>query len=112
MNLFENIPATAPKELFETLLSSDAVRIERIVSFGQCSPENFWYDQEEDEWVLLLEGAATLVFEEKPSAELGAGDCLLIPAGCRHRVAKTDLNSRTVWLAVFFKRSGCSHETA
>ncbi len=103
MNLFENIPENAPEELVTELLSSDGVRIERIVSFGQCSPPDFWYDQTEDEWVLLLEGSATLGFEGKASVNLHPGDYLNIPAGERHRVEKTDQDGRTVWLAVFMK---------
>ena len=59
MNLFENIPESAPEEVLTELLSAEGVRIERIVSFGQASPEGFWYDQIEDEWILLLEGSAT-----------------------------------------------------
>lgn len=102
-NLFEEIPASAPEELFTELLRGNDVRIERIVSFGQSSSEGFWYEQEENEWVLLLEGSATLGFEEGVSVDLNAGDYLNIPAGRRHRVEKTDRNGRTVWLAVFYK---------
>ncbi len=105
MNLFENIPENAPEELVTELLKSDNVRIERIVSFEQSSPDGFWYDQAEDEWVLLLEGSATLRFEEGDAVDLKPGDHLNIPAGCRHRVEKTDQNGRTVWIAVFYKNS-------
>jgi len=101
-NLFEEIPENASEELFTRLFSGEGVRIERIVSFGQVSPEGFWYDQPENEWILLLQGSATLVFQEKPSVDLKPGDYLQLPAGCRHRVEKTDQNSRTVWLAVFY----------
>ena len=101
-NLFENIPENAPEELVTELLSVEGVRIERIVSFGQSSPDGFWYDQEEDEWVLLLEGSATLGFEEGVSIRLKPGDHLQLPAGKRHRVEKTDENGRTVWLAIFY----------
>lgn len=102
MNLFENLPGHSPQELFTELLSTKNVRIERIVSFGQSSPEGFWYDQEEDEWILLLEGSATLGFESGPSVDLKPGDTFQLPAGCRHRVEKTDQNQRTIWLAVFY----------
>jgi len=102
-NLFENIPGKAPEELFTELLSSEGVRIERIVSFGQVSPEGFWYDSSENEWILLLEGSATLAFQETPSVDLKPGDCLRLPSGCRHRVEKTNEKGRTVWLAVFYK---------
>lgn len=102
MNLFENIPQSAPQEIVTKLLSSKNARVERIVSFGQSSPDGFWYDQPEHEWVLLLEGSAHLRFEDR-LVDLSAGDYLNIPAGCRHRVEKTDQNGRTVWLAVFYK---------
>ena len=102
MNLFENIPQSAPQELVTELLSAEGVRIERIVSFGQVSPAEFWYDQPENEWVLLLEGSAQLRFEDRV-VDLSKGDCLNIPAGRRHRVEKTSETGRTVWLAVFYK---------
>ncbi len=103
MNMFAEIPESAPEELFTELLNAANVRIERIVSFGQSSPEGFWYDQDENEWLLLLEGSATLGFEDGSTLDLGPGDFLNISAGQRHRVEKTDPNGRTVWLAVFMK---------
>lgn len=103
-NLFDAIPAHAPEELFTELLSGEGVRIERIVSFGQCSPAGFWYDQSDAEWILLLEGGATIEFKEKPAVELLPGDFIFLPAKCCHRVARTD--ERTVWLAVF-SNSAC-----
>ena len=105
MNLFENIPENAPEELFSELLNAQNVRIERIVSFDQSSPDGFWYDQAENEWILLLKGSATLGFDDGSSIDLQPGDYLNIEAGRRHRVEKTDPNRRTVWLAVFHKTS-------
>ncbi|MBC8205785.1 MAG: cupin domain-containing protein [Kiritimatiellales bacterium] len=105
MNLFEEIPEDAPEELFTELLKGKNVRIERIVSFGQSSPDGFWHEQEEGEWVLLLKGSATLGFEDGSTLDLEPGDHLNIPAGQRHRVEKTDQNGRTVWLAVFTKNA-------
>lgn len=102
VNLFEQIPATAAEELFTELLAADGVRIERIVSWGQVSPPDFWYDQPEGEWVLLLEGSATLAFDDGETVDLASGDTLNIPAGRRHRVERTDPERRTVWLAVFY----------
>lgn len=101
-NLFDQIPAYAPQEILTELLSAEDVRIERIISFGQTSPEGCWYDQAENEWVLLLEGFAQLRFENQ-LVNLSPGDYVNIPARCRHRVEKTAENSRTVWLAVFYK---------
>ena len=102
-NLFDGIPDSAPEEVFLELLAAESVRIERIVSFGQSSPDGFWYEQEENEWVLLLEGSATLGFDDGESIDLEPGDYLDIPAGCRHRVEKTAGDGRTVWLTVFYR---------
>lgn len=102
MNLFENIPTCADEELFDELLSARGVRVERIVSFGNASPADFWYDQSEGEWVLLLEGAATLAFDGGKCVDLAPGDWINIPAHRRHRVERTAPAGRTVWLAIFY----------
>ena len=78
------------------------MRIERIVSHGHASPADFWYDQEEAEWVLLVQGSALLAFADGRETALEAGDYVHIPAHCRHRVVQTDPNMPTVWLAVFY----------
>jgi cupin 2 domain-containing protein len=101
-NLYAQIPKHAAQELFTELLSTEQVRIERIVSFGQASPEGFWYEQAESEWVLLLEGSAQVRMGDQ-LLDLVPGDYLTIPSGTPHRVEKTDENGRTVWLAVFCK---------
>ena len=102
MNLFDQIPEKMPQEIITELLSAKNVRIERVVTFGQVSPEGFWYNQPENEWVLLLEGSATLRFKNQ-EIEMLPGDYLNIPAEMRHRVEKTAKNKRTVWLTVFYK---------
>jgi cupin 2 domain-containing protein len=100
-NLFADIPAVLPDELFEEILSRSNVRLERIVSRGHCSPQGFWYDQAWDEWVLVVRGRAGLEIEGRPPVvALGPGDHLLIPAHTRHRVAWTDGRQDTIWLAV------------
>ena len=101
-NLFANIPETLGDEFFETLASSGDTRIERIVSRGHASPESGWYDQSENEFVVLLKGAARLEFDDGTAKDLSPGDWLDIPARCRHRVAWTDPNEETVWLAVHY----------
>lgn len=102
-NIFADIPAELPGELFQTLAGSDEVTIERIVSRGQASAENFWYDQEKNEFVLLLSGMARVAFADHEAAvSLAAGDFLIIPAHCRHRVEWTDPERDTVWLAVHY----------
>jgi cupin 2 domain-containing protein len=101
-NLFAGMPGELPDELVTVLADRGDVRIEHIVSRGHASEAGFWYDQGEDEFVLLLTGSATLEFEgDSDLKELSPGDWLLIPAGCRHRVAATDPTANTHWLAVF-----------
>ncbi len=99
-SIFADIPKQLPEELCQTLLTKPNVRIERIVSKGHRSAEDFWYDQAQDEWVILLQGRARLSFIDTPSIELNAGNYLLIPAHCRHRVDWTAPDMETVWLAI------------
>lgn len=99
-NLFTDLPASAPSEVIATLLAAPGVRIERIVSHGHASPEGFWYDQDQDEWVLVLQGAARLRFEGGQPIEMMPGDYVHIPAHRRHRVDWTTPDGPTVWLAV------------
>jgi cupin 2 domain-containing protein len=102
-NLFADLPVSLPKELVENILVSEHVRIERIVSAGQSSPPMGWYDQNEHEWVIVLQGEATLQFEDEPeSVRLCPGHYLLIAAHRKHRVVSTSSAEQTVWLAVFF----------
>jgi cupin 2 domain-containing protein len=105
-NLFANIPSALPAELSEKLLCTGDLRIERIVSRGHTSPPDFWYDQAEHEWVLLLQGAARLRLidsnELEQIVELKAGDYLHLPAHQRHRVEWTMPDTDTIWLAVFY----------
>ena len=102
-NLKDNIPSELPEEVFTDLLVAEGVRIERILSQGHSSPASGWYDQDEHEWVLVLEGAGELTFENGDKVLLRAGDYLNIPAHTRHRVSWTDPEQRTVWLAVFYR---------
>ncbi|QEG02857.1 Cupin domain protein [Stieleria maiorica] len=103
-NLLSDLPASTAKEWVEVLASSPHVRIERIVSTGQSSPDEFWYDQDEHEWVAVLSGEARLSFEDDPEPlMLKAGDHLLIPAHRKHRVDWTSDSEPTVWLAVFYR---------
>jgi cupin 2 domain-containing protein len=104
-NLFEDIPGELPEELIAVLAENERVRIERIVSDGQSSPDGLWYDQEQEEWVLLISGSATLSIEKESGAEaveLSPGDHLLIPAHQRHRVESISQTEKTIWLAVYF----------
>jgi cupin 2 domain-containing protein len=103
-NLFDDIPAAGPDEHVETLLETPAFRLERIVSRGHVSSPGFWYDQNTDEWVLLLSGRARLRFEDEPTArELRHGDHVLVAAHRRHRVDWTTPDEPTTWLALHWR---------
>ena len=101
-NLFSEIPQDIPEEIFQTLIQSEHIKIERIVSHGQSSAQNFWYDQQQNEWVLLLQGHACIAFENGESVALNAGDYLNIPAHVKHRVEYTHEEQITIWLVVFY----------
>ncbi|ACA20724.1 Cupin 2 conserved barrel domain protein [Methylobacterium sp. 4-46] len=106
-NLFDALPPPGtPDETVTALLARPGLRVERIVSTGQASPPGFWYDQAEDEWVLLLAGAARLRLADEPEARvLAPGDHLLIEARRRHRVEWTSPDTPTLWLCVFCQPS-------
>ncbi len=103
-NLFAGLlRSTAKNEQFSDLLARPGLRIERIVSTGQCSPEGFWYEQPEGEWVLVIQGEASLRFaDENEARHLKAGDYLNISAHRRHRVDWTAPEQTTIWLAVHY----------
>lgn len=102
-NIFERLPEHLAEEQLTELLAAPGLTIERIVSIGQASPAGFWYDQDWSEWVLVLAGSAGLLVEgEAAPRVLGPGDYLLIPAHVRHRVAWTDPEHPTIWLAVHY----------
>lgn len=100
-NLFATIPEALPDELVEVIGGHGNLRIERIVSHGHCSTDGFWYDQDEDEFVLLLEGEAELEFEDE-LIRLKKGDYLTISAHRKHRVKWTQPDQASIWLAVYF----------
>jgi len=102
-NLFSNIPDSFPDEIIETLLEKKNLKLERILSSGQSTPAGKWFDQETDEWVVLLKGKAGLRFEnESKVIELTPGDHLMIPAHKKHRLEWTDEKQKTVWLALHY----------
>lgn len=102
-NLFADVPVHLHDELVSVILSAKNIRIERIVSTGHCSPDGFWYDQPQAEWVLVLQGHAKLRFEDGDTAvELHPGDHLSIRAHRRHRVDWTTPSEPTVWLAIYY----------
>lgn len=103
-NIFDGLPEERADEDFATLVETGQLKLERIVSNGQSTPAGEWYDQDRDEWVLLLRGRAGLRFEDEAfDRTLEQGDCLNITAHRRHRVTWTDQNQPTVWLALHYQ---------
>lgn len=100
MNLLHPLPDDLTEEVFSELLRREAVRIERVVSNGHASPEGFWYDQDENEWLVLLQGEAGIAFADREPVYLQQGDTLNLPAHTRHRVTFT--SHPAIWLAVFY----------
>lgn len=98
-NIFRDKPDARRAEVIEEFLAfpANSVRLERILSHGQTSPEGFWYDQAWDEWVLILAGGAEVRLEDGV-VRLDVGDWLFIPAHARHRVESTLPD--TLWLAL------------
>lgn len=90
---------TSKEEQVQELLRRPDVRIERILSTGQVSG---WYDQEEAEWVCLVQGRAQLEYEDGQTEDLAAGDIVYLPAHKRHRVSATSRQPACIWLCVFF----------
>ena len=106
MNIFD-VPRDLVKgERSELLIPDKGVRIERIVSKDSPSPPGFWYDQERDEWVCLIQGQARILWEDGRRQSLVAGDWLLIPAHEKHRVEETSENPPCIWIAVHGKLTG------
>ena len=103
-NFFKHIPADLPEEIFENILGNESIRLERIISKGHATPKGQWYDQKNDERVLLLKGSAGLHIEGKDIITMQPGDYILLPAGLKHRVEWTDSDTETIWLALHFSQ--------
>ncbi|MDC0610319.1 cupin domain-containing protein [Vibrio sp.] len=102
-NVFTDIPETLPQEIFQDIITTGSVRIERILSQGHVSPENGWYDQVEHEWVIVLQGEGIIEFEDGRQVTLDQGDYFNIQAHEKHRVIYTSDSETTIWLAVFYQ---------
>ncbi len=102
-NIFDNLEfPTGEKEVFQALFEKRNIQIERILSNGQRSPRTGYYDQEKDEWVILLAGKAGIEFKEQEIIHLRKGDYLLIKAHQKHRVVYTSQHPPCIWLAIHF----------
>ena len=102
-NIFADIPEKIKEELFEDILPGTDIKLERIVSEGQVTPEGEWLIQGKNEWVMVLKGYGEILFEDgKVPIKMHPGDHILIKKGQRHRVVKTDTMNKTVWLVLHF----------
>lgn len=102
MNIFNAIPDDLSAEVFENIVENKNIKIERIISKGHSSPDSGWYDQEQNEWVMILKGKAILSFDNKSSVTLEEGDYVTIPAHQKHKVTWTSPDTETIWLAVHY----------
>lgn len=100
--LLKNIPSESKDEIFETLIEKKDIKIERIISYGQTSPKDYWYDQDQDEFVLLIEGEAKIKYESGEIIKLEKGSSLYIKAHEKHQVIYTA--NPSIWLAIFFNK--------
>jgi cupin 2 domain-containing protein len=99
-NIFDIKEPISSKEVTKTILEAKNIRIERIVSNGEVSPKDFWYNQDKDEWVCLVQGSAILEFEKDKEVKLEEGDFLFIPAYKKHRVSFVSKDPNCIWIAV------------
>ena len=99
-NIYSGTKEAGEEEKFKLLAKGKNFRIDRIVSSGHSSPQGFWYDQEDDEWVMLVQGNAVMEVEGK-MVEMKAGDYLFLPKGCKHRIERTDIDPVCIWLCFF-----------
>ena len=100
-NLYASIPDNLDSEVFELILNSENIKIERIVSKGHKSPESGWYDQSHNEWVVLIKGQALLIFEDR-QLSMATGSYINIPAHTKHKVSCTCTDKEAIWLAIHY----------
>ena len=102
-NIFNNTPKDLTDEFFENIILSNNIKIEKIVSKGHTSPKFGWYEQDKNEWVIILKGEAILSFEDEKQIHLKSGEYINIPAYKKHKVSWTKPDNETIWLAVFYE---------
>ena len=101
-NIFSEIPNSLKEELFEDIISTENIKIERIISDGHSSPKEGWYESEQNEWVIVLEGDAILTLESGENITLKRGDYYNISAFTKHKVSQTSKSEKTIWLAIYY----------
>ncbi|HPN37507.1 MAG TPA: cupin domain-containing protein [Melioribacteraceae bacterium] len=102
-NIYNTDKINLVNEYFEDIIKQKGFRLERIISYGHVTPNEYWYDQDEDEFVLLLKGNAKLQFEDGNVIELSEGDYIIIPKHVKHRVIYTNTQTNTFWLTCYYK---------
>ena len=102
-NIYAKIPSNIPKELTAILSKTKNIKIEKIISKGHITEQNKWYNQSKNEFVLILQGAGKILFEDKKIITLKKGDYIIIPKKTKHKVVYTSKNPKTIWLAVFYE---------
>ena len=104
-NIYSDIPKELPNELFEKIIQNGSFHLERIISKGHSTPKGKWYDQNEEEWVIVFKGSAGISIEgEAEIVVLKPGDYIHLPANLKHRVEWTDPTTETVWLALYYQK--------
>ena len=101
-NIFQNIPTNLDEELFTNILDHKGLKFQRIVSDAHITPKDEWYDQEDNEWLILIQGAAIISFEDEEDITLKVGDYLNLPSHKRHRVSWTSEDEKTIWLVAHY----------
>jgi len=101
-NIFANIASSVNGEVFEDIISKENIQIQRIISSPNSGDTSKWYDQDTDEWVIVLQGSAIITFENKDKTHLNAGDYLNIPAHTKHQVSWTTPDEKTIWIAIHY----------
>ncbi len=101
-NIFSEIPKDLPEELIETLEKKDNIKIERIISKGHITKKERWYDQDKNEFVLVIKGNSIILFEDNEEIKMTEGDYIIIPKRIKHKVIYTDKNKDTIWLTIFY----------
>ena len=101
-NILLDIPNKINEEIFQELAKTKNCKIQRIISRNHKTPKNKWYDQTENEFIIILQGNAEILFKTEKSVIMKEGDYLNIPSHVKHRVEKTSDKEETMWLAIHY----------
>ncbi len=102
-NIYLQKNKSSKSEIIEEIISTKSFKIEKISSFGHPTPNNKWYNQDKNEWVLLLKGHAILKFKKDDyKINLNEGDYILIKKHLEHRVEYT--SDDALWLCFHYNK--------